>query len=152
MGKKCRKETWDRCKSFLVKQLTELSKQIPSISAASSLELPQTKNVRESTTARREHQACGVVPVTTDSLQCSPFQGMVAVSGSLSVLLDSIICALGPLACLTTQLPELNGCPKQVLVSFPCFLWTWVARALGSQRDPVLEEFVRHKVVRLPGT
>uniref|UniRef100_A0A8C8SDW7 High mobility group protein 2-like 1 n=1 Tax=Pelusios castaneus TaxID=367368 RepID=A0A8C8SDW7_9SAUR len=45
-------------------------------------------------------------------------EGMVAVSGSLSVLLDSIICALGPLACLTTQLPELNGCPKQVLVSF----------------------------------
>ncbi|XP_025062653.1 HMG domain-containing protein 4 isoform X1 [Alligator sinensis] len=42
-------------------------------------------------------------------------EGMVAVSGSLSVLLDSIICALGPLTCLTTQLPELNGCPKQVL-------------------------------------
>ncbi|NWR33417.1 HMGX4 protein, partial [Tachuris rubrigastra] len=42
-------------------------------------------------------------------------EGMVAVSGSLSVLLDSIICALGPLACLTTQLPELNGCPKHVL-------------------------------------
>ncbi|KFO81662.1 HMG domain-containing protein 4 [Cuculus canorus] len=42
-------------------------------------------------------------------------EGMVAVSGSLSVLLDSIICALGPLTCLTTQLPELNGCPKHVL-------------------------------------
>uniref|UniRef100_A0A8C6YIZ0 HMG-box containing 4 n=1 Tax=Nothoprocta perdicaria TaxID=30464 RepID=A0A8C6YIZ0_NOTPE len=42
-------------------------------------------------------------------------EGMVAVSGSLSVLLDSIICALGPLACLTTQLPELNACPRQVL-------------------------------------
>ncbi|XP_044297069.1 HMG domain-containing protein 4 isoform X3 [Varanus komodoensis] len=42
-------------------------------------------------------------------------EGMVAVSGSLSVLLDSIICALGPLACLTSQLPELNGCPKHVL-------------------------------------
>uniref|UniRef100_A0A8C2LM23 HMG box domain-containing protein n=1 Tax=Cricetulus griseus TaxID=10029 RepID=A0A8C2LM23_CRIGR len=38
-----------------------------------------------------------------------------AVFRSLSMLLDSIICALGPLACLTTQLPELNGCPKQVL-------------------------------------
>ncbi|NXT26343.1 HMGX4 protein, partial [Syrrhaptes paradoxus] len=44
-------------------------------------------------------------------------EGMVAVSGSLSVLLDSIICALGPLTCLTAQLPELNGCPKHVLVS-----------------------------------
>ncbi|XP_034259040.1 HMG domain-containing protein 4 isoform X1 [Pantherophis guttatus] len=42
-------------------------------------------------------------------------EGMVAVSGSLSVLLDSIICALGPLTCLTSQLPELNGCPKHVL-------------------------------------
>lgn len=67
---------------------------------------------------------------------------MVAVSGSLSVLLDSIICALGPLACLTTQLPELNGCPKQVLVSCPCFLGVeagggW-GRPLGSQGDPAL--------------
>ncbi|XP_008946563.1 PREDICTED: HMG domain-containing protein 4, partial [Merops nubicus] len=42
-------------------------------------------------------------------------EGMVAVSGSLSVLLDSIICALGPLTCLTTQLPELNGCPRHIL-------------------------------------
>ena len=65
-------------------------------------------------------------------LSRSSFQGMVAVSGSLSVLLDSIICALGPLACLTTQLPELNGCPKQVLVSF---LVSWDlggARPLGA--------------------
>lgn len=43
-------------------------------------------------------------------------QGMVAVSGSLSVLLDSILCALGPLTCLTAQIPQLNGCPRNVLV------------------------------------
>lgn len=42
-------------------------------------------------------------------------EGMVTVSGSLSVLLDSVLCALGPLACLTTQVPELNGCPHHVL-------------------------------------
>uniref|UniRef100_UPI00398E7672 HMG domain-containing protein 4a isoform X2 n=1 Tax=Pristiophorus japonicus TaxID=55135 RepID=UPI00398E7672 len=42
-------------------------------------------------------------------------EGMVAVSGSLSVLLDSIICALGPLTCLTSQVDRLNGCPKEVL-------------------------------------
>jgi len=41
---------------------------------------------------------------------------MVAVSGSLSVLLDSILCALGPLTCLTAQVPQLNGCPRNVLV------------------------------------
>ncbi|KAM9326857.1 HMG domain-containing protein 4 [Gastrophryne carolinensis] len=43
--------------------------------------------------------------------------GMVAVSGSLSVLLDSILCALGPLVCLTSHVPQLNSCPKQVLSS-----------------------------------
>uniref|UniRef100_A0A8B9J5N3 Uncharacterized protein n=1 Tax=Astyanax mexicanus TaxID=7994 RepID=A0A8B9J5N3_ASTMX len=43
-------------------------------------------------------------------------EGMVAVSGSLSVLLDSILCALGPLTCLTAQVPQLNGCPRSVLV------------------------------------
>lgn len=42
-------------------------------------------------------------------------EGMVAVSGSLSVLLDSILCALGPLVCLTAQIPKLNGCPRNVL-------------------------------------
>ncbi|XP_069053277.1 HMG domain-containing protein 4a [Lepisosteus oculatus] len=42
-------------------------------------------------------------------------EGMVAVSGSLSVLLDSILCALGPLTCLTAQVPELNSCPRHVL-------------------------------------
>ncbi|KAM6957540.1 HMG domain-containing protein 4a [Aplochiton taeniatus] len=42
-------------------------------------------------------------------------EGMVAVSGSLSVLLDSILCALGPLTCLTAQIPQLNGCPRMVL-------------------------------------
>ncbi|KAA8585632.1 hypothetical protein FQN60_004326 [Etheostoma spectabile] len=41
--------------------------------------------------------------------------GMVAVSGSLSVLLDSILCALGPLTCLTAQIPQLNGCPRNIL-------------------------------------
>uniref|UniRef100_A0A8C2FBH0 Uncharacterized protein n=1 Tax=Cyprinus carpio TaxID=7962 RepID=A0A8C2FBH0_CYPCA len=42
-------------------------------------------------------------------------EGMVAVSGSLSVLLDSILCALGPLTCLTAQVPQLNGCPRNIL-------------------------------------
>ncbi|XP_059413620.1 HMG box-containing protein 4-like isoform X2 [Carassius carassius] len=42
-------------------------------------------------------------------------EGMVAVSGSLSVLLDSILCALGPLTCLTAQVPQLNGCPRSIL-------------------------------------
>ncbi|XP_026180547.1 HMG domain-containing protein 4a [Mastacembelus armatus] len=44
-------------------------------------------------------------------------EGMVAVSGSLSVLLDSILCALGPLTCLTAQIPQLNGCPRTVLAN-----------------------------------
>ncbi|XP_060069920.1 HMG domain-containing protein 4-like [Ylistrum balloti] len=37
-------------------------------------------------------------------------RGLIAVQGSLSVLLDSVLCALGPLMCLTTQIPEMNGC------------------------------------------
>ena len=35
-------------------------------------------------------------------------QGQIAVQGSLSVLLDSMLCALGPLFCLTSQVPEMN--------------------------------------------
>lgn len=44
------------------------------------------------------------------SLDLLLFQGLIAVQGSLSVLLDSLLCAVGPLMCLTTQVPELNGC------------------------------------------
>ncbi|XP_033115053.1 HMG domain-containing protein 4-like [Anneissia japonica] len=43
------------------------------------------------------------------------------VQGSLSVLLDSTICALGPLLCLTSQVPELHGCRKDTHVS-PCLV------------------------------
>ncbi|XP_021933163.1 HMG domain-containing protein 4 isoform X2 [Zootermopsis nevadensis] len=42
-------------------------------------------------------------------------EGQIAVSGSLSVLLDSLLCALGPLTCLTQQVPETNGCPQELL-------------------------------------
>ncbi|XP_066994244.2 HMG box-containing protein 4 isoform X2 [Anabrus simplex] len=43
-------------------------------------------------------------------------EGQFAVSGSLSVLLDSLLCALGPLLCLTQQVPETNGCQPDMLV------------------------------------
>ncbi|KAF2366730.1 High mobility group box domain [Trinorchestia longiramus] len=36
-------------------------------------------------------------------------EGQIAVSGSLSVLLDSMLCVLGPLMCLTDQLEETRG-------------------------------------------
>lgn len=36
------------------------------------------------------------------------FQGQITVSGSLSVLLDSLLCSLGPLMCLITVIPEVN--------------------------------------------
>ncbi|KAK2589320.1 hypothetical protein KPH14_007869 [Odynerus spinipes] len=41
--------------------------------------------------------------------------GQIAVSGSLSVLLDSLLCALGPLICLTQQVPETNGAQHETL-------------------------------------
>ncbi|GAB6025124.1 hypothetical protein CHUAL_010550 [Chamberlinius hualienensis] len=41
-------------------------------------------------------------------------EGQIAVSGSLSVLLDSTLCALGPLLCLTQEVQQLDGCPKEV--------------------------------------
>ena len=43
------------------------------------------------------------------------FSGQIAVSGSLSVLLDSLLCATAPLLCLTQQVPELDGIPQDTL-------------------------------------
>merc|ERR1719339_646177 len=42
-------------------------------------------------------------------------EGQIAVSGSLSVLLDSLLCSLGPLLCLTQAVPELNGADDATL-------------------------------------
>lgn len=42
-------------------------------------------------------------------------EGQIAVSGSLSVLLDSLLCATAPLLCLTQQVPELDGVPQETL-------------------------------------
>ena len=42
-------------------------------------------------------------------------EGQIAVSGSLSVLLDSLLCALGPLICLTQQIPGANGAQPEIL-------------------------------------
>lgn len=36
-------------------------------------------------------------------------EGQIAVSGSLSVLLDSMLCVLGPLTCLTAQVEQMRG-------------------------------------------
>jgi len=35
--------------------------------------------------------------------------GEIAVSGSLSVMLDSLLCAMGPLICLTILVPGIKG-------------------------------------------
>ncbi|XP_064624910.1 HMG box-containing protein 4-like [Lineus longissimus] len=36
-------------------------------------------------------------------------RGQIAVQGSLSVMLDSLLCALGPLSCLTSYVPETQA-------------------------------------------
>ncbi|XP_045903515.1 uncharacterized protein LOC123969840 isoform X2 [Micropterus dolomieu] len=45
------------------------------------------------------------------------FSKMVSVSSSLSLLLDSLLCALAPLICLTSQIPELRSCTQPTLAS-----------------------------------
>ncbi|XP_015601259.1 HMG box-containing protein 4 isoform X2 [Cephus cinctus] len=42
-------------------------------------------------------------------------EGQIAVSGSLSVLLDSLLCALGPLICLTQQVSGTDGANPETL-------------------------------------
>ncbi|KAM3623215.1 uncharacterized protein V6R79_008493 [Siganus canaliculatus] len=42
---------------------------------------------------------------------------LVCTSSSLSLLLDSMLCALVPLVCLTTEIPELRSCTQHTLAS-----------------------------------
>ncbi|CAL1275554.1 unnamed protein product [Larinioides sclopetarius] len=41
-------------------------------------------------------------------------EGQLAVSGIFSVLLDTILCVVGPLLCLTSESPVLNSLPQDV--------------------------------------
>ncbi|XP_041838803.1 uncharacterized protein LOC121638231 [Melanotaenia boesemani] len=41
----------------------------------------------------------------------------VCMSSSFSLLLDSLLCALGPLMCLTAQIPEMISCTEYTLAS-----------------------------------
>ncbi|KAI9545707.1 hypothetical protein NQZ68_034477 [Dissostichus eleginoides] len=42
---------------------------------------------------------------------------LVCMSSSLSLLLDSLLCALAPLICLSAQIPELRSCTQHTLGS-----------------------------------
>ncbi|KAF3852236.1 hypothetical protein F7725_005591 [Dissostichus mawsoni] len=42
---------------------------------------------------------------------------LVSMSSSLSLLLDSLLCALAPLICLSAQIPELRSCTQHTLAS-----------------------------------
>ncbi|XP_068607507.1 HMG box-containing protein 4-like [Brachionichthys hirsutus] len=42
---------------------------------------------------------------------------LVSVSGSMSLLLDSLLCALAPLICLTAEVPELRSCTQNTRAS-----------------------------------
>ncbi|XP_033479164.2 uncharacterized protein hmgxb4b isoform X1 [Epinephelus lanceolatus] len=42
---------------------------------------------------------------------------MISMSSSLSLLLDSLLCALAPLICLSAQIPELRSCTQHTLAS-----------------------------------
>ncbi|XP_033479168.2 uncharacterized protein hmgxb4b isoform X3 [Epinephelus lanceolatus] len=44
-------------------------------------------------------------------------QKMISMSSSLSLLLDSLLCALAPLICLSAQIPELRSCTQHTLAS-----------------------------------
>lgn len=44
-------------------------------------------------------------------------EGQMAVSGTVPVLLDTLLCALGSMVCLTQQVVELNGASPETLSS-----------------------------------
>ncbi|GIY70695.1 HMG domain-containing protein 4 [Caerostris extrusa] len=41
-------------------------------------------------------------------------EGQLAVSGIFSVLLDTVLCVVGPLLCLTSESPVINSLPQEV--------------------------------------
>lgn len=91
---------------------------------------PSTQPVKAVPVLREEpastKQAFGIEPIDVSAhlklvgeslsiigMRLQEHRGLIAVQGSLSVLLDSMLCALGPLMCLTTQIPEMNGCSSE---------------------------------------
>ncbi|XP_035906207.1 HMG domain-containing protein 4 [Anopheles stephensi] len=116
-------------KKKAVKKRNDKSKRSGRVSKAGSRTATKRRkaNKRSSTPHKRKEKpvpakpAAGCLPTDVaahlsllgDSLtiigeRLKEHEGQITVSGSLSVLLDSLICSLGPLMCLTLQIPGLD--------------------------------------------
>lgn len=89
------------------------------ISGAKTKESPMSSNMYK-VTGTEPIDAAAHLKLLGESLstigeRLCEHEGQIAVSGSLSVLLDSLLCATAPLLCLTQQVPELNGIPQDTL-------------------------------------
>lgn len=90
-------------------QLKEQRSNLPAGKKNASLASPGDSKVTKPPTFKPIDVAAHL-KLLGDSLECigqrlSEHEGQITVSGSLSVLLDSLLCSLGPLICLTSQIP-----------------------------------------------
>ncbi|XP_065215020.1 HMG box-containing protein 4 isoform X2 [Planococcus citri] len=81
------------------------------------LPVPVTKNVSTQPLDVAAHLKLLGESLSIIGQRLKEHEGQIAVSGSLSVLLDTLLCSLGPLLCLTQQVEEMNGCSKEILSS-----------------------------------
>ncbi|KAH8343031.1 hypothetical protein KR059_003934, partial [Drosophila kikkawai] len=76
--------------------------------AAQQLEAPPQPTSIEAIDAAAHLKLLGE-SLTVIGERLKKHNGHVALSGSLSVLLDSLLCSMGPLLCMTTQIPGLEN-------------------------------------------
>lgn len=108
------------------KQSLPSTSSVPSTSTMSSPETPRSS--RSLTGVTETFKPVGTTPLDVaahlrllgESLtiigeRLTEHEGQIAVSGSISVLLDSLLCALAPLTCLTQQVPQMNCIPQEKL-------------------------------------
>ncbi|KAG8182649.1 hypothetical protein JTE90_018485 [Oedothorax gibbosus] len=96
------------------------AKQLPSRAAASTSAEDALKNLADSgrVLGTSAIDSAAYLKLLGDSLsligqRLTEHEGQLAVSGIFSVLLDTILCVVGPLLCLTSESPVLSSLPQE---------------------------------------
>lgn len=98
---------------------SKIANKAPIASTSSTISTTQQSSIQKTSpsnykvTGETNSDIAAYLKLLGDSLcligeRLKEHEGQITVSGSLSVLLDSLLCSIGPLMCLTTYVPSLG--------------------------------------------
>lgn len=134
------------CKSFLFKQLTEFSKQIPSISAASCIGRARLKRTMWGNQPERGGSVRSGTRSQPALPYCSPFRAWWLCPAVCQCFWIPSSVRLAPWRVWPHNYLNWTAVPSRSWWVFPVFLGVFSARPLRSHRGPALTSSIGHRL------